>query len=86
MKINNKSFLIDYLILSTALTIGVWLFYFYIGMPDTQYLLAKFLAIYYVLWGAIHHYHKGDFHLKIMVEYLVIAVLSLLIVRGVIYH
>ena len=86
MKNKSDSIVIDYLILSIALTIGVWLFYLNIGLTDVQYMIAKFLAVFYFLWGIIHHYHKGDFHLKIVIEYLVIAVLALIIIRGAIFR
>lgn len=82
----DNSYLIDYIILSVAVTVSVWLFYFYIGQTDVQYLTAKLLAVFYVIWGSIHHYHKGDFHVKIVIEYLVIALLSLIIIRGAIFR
>lgn len=82
----DTSYLIDYIILSVAAIVTVWLFYFFIGQPDIQYLTAKLLAVFYVLWGTVHHYHKGDFHLKVVIEYLVIAFLSLIIIRGAIFR
>lgn len=37
----------------------------------------------YLVWGIIHHWHKKDLHLKVVLEYLGIAVLGLAIVFGV---
>ena len=37
----------------------------------------------YLAWGIIHHWHKKDLHLKVVLEYLGIAVLGLAIVFGV---
>lgn len=85
MSKKDTSYLIDYIILSVAVTVSVWLFYFFVGLPDVQYLTAKLLAAFYVIWGGIHHYHKGDFHAKVVIEYLVIAILSLIIIRGAIF-
>lgn len=85
MSKKDVSYLIDYIILSVAVTTAVWLFYFFVGQPDVQYLTAKFLALFYILWGIIHHYHKGDFHAKVVVEYLLIALLFLIIIRGAIF-
>lgn len=37
----------------------------------------------YLVWGITHHWHKNDLHLKVVLEYLGIAVLGLAIVFGV---
>jgi len=37
----------------------------------------------YLVWGIIHHWHKKDLHLKVVLEYLGIAVLGLAVVFGV---
>jgi hypothetical protein len=37
----------------------------------------------YLVWGITHHWHKKDLHLKVVLEYLGIAVLGLAVVFGV---
>ena len=37
----------------------------------------------YLVWGITHHWHKKDLHLKVVLEYLGIAILGLAIVLGV---
>ncbi len=38
----------------------------------------------YLVWGIIHHWHKKDLHLKVVLEYLGIAVLGLAVIMTVI--
>lgn len=40
----------------------------------------------YLVWGITHHWHKKDLHLKVVLEYLGIAVLGLAIVLSVIRY
>ena len=40
-------------------------------------------AILYVIWGMIHHYLDGDLYVKNMVEYIFIALLSVVILAGI---
>lgn len=37
----------------------------------------------YLVWGITHHWHKKDLHLKVVLEYLGIAVLGLAIIMTV---
>jgi hypothetical protein len=68
------------------LLIGVFLFYIASGNPQQQYSLVLFFALVYFLWGVIYHMLKGDFHLKIVVEYLLIAIFAVLLAKGAIFH
>lgn len=38
----------------------------------------------YLVWGIIHHWHKKDLHLKVVLEYLGLAILGLAIVLSLI--
>ncbi len=42
------------------------------------------LALFYVLWGLLHHYMHHDLHTKIVLEYIVMAALGVSIVFFVI--
>ena len=37
----------------------------------------------YLAWGIIHHWHKKDLHLKVVLEYLGIAVLGFVVIMTV---
>ncbi|OGG26643.1 hypothetical protein A2960_00530 [Candidatus Gottesmanbacteria bacterium RIFCSPLOWO2_01_FULL_39_12b] len=77
---------VHYLSLILIFVVGGYFFYYFRPFPDKQFAVATAGAIIYILWGVIHHLVEGDFHLKIMVEYLVIAILGLVIARGAIFR
>lgn len=72
--------------LLVILSIGVFLFYLSSVNPAQQYTIVILFSLFYFLWGMIYHTLKGDFHLKIVVEYLLIALLAVLLARGAIFH
>lgn len=69
-----------------GLSVFTWIFYSYTGFPQTQFYIIIVTAVYYFLWGNLYHLLEGDFHLKIMVEYLFIAILSIILLRGAIFR
>ncbi len=73
-----------YLVLLFMLTFGgIALFYFQ-RYPQAQVISLFLTASFYVLWGIIHHYQKGDLHLRIILEYVAIAILGFIILFTVI--
>ena len=79
-----KSAIFDYLILGVVLTIGVMLFLF---LPPIKYkkevgVLA--MAAFYVFWSIWFHSKKGDLEIKIVLEYIVIAVLGVVLLLSLI--
>lgn len=61
-----------------------WLFYLFSGFPQTQFILIIAASAYYFLWGNIYHLLEGDFHIKVMIEYLFIAILAVILLKGAI--
>ena len=49
-----------------------------------QILIVIFMAIAYVVWGVVHHKMHKDYDLSVLVEYLVMAILGLVIVFSLI--
>ncbi|KKT65500.1 MAG: hypothetical protein UW60_C0044G0014 [Candidatus Woesebacteria bacterium GW2011_GWA2_44_33] len=41
---------------------------------------AAIAAAAYLAWGIIHHARRGDLHLKIVLEYLALAILGIVLV------
>lgn len=39
-------------------------------------LAAILLGVSYVVWGVLHHARRGDLHMKVVLEYLGIAILG----------
>ena len=78
--------LIHYLSLILILSVGIYFFAYFRGFPVQQFRVIELSALFYFFWGIIQHLVEGDFHPKIMVEYLVIAILGVIIARGAIFR
>lgn len=76
----------QYILLLTIGIGGVWFFHYLRGMPEKQYIVILATSGLYVFWGIVHHLIKGDFHLKIVVEYLLIAILAVVLLRGALFQ
>lgn len=74
-----KTHTLHYLILITILTIGFGSVFVFSEKRNAQFLLGGLTAVLYVLWGVIHHYMEDDLNLKIVIEYTLIAALSVTI-------
>ncbi len=72
-----------YLCLLFILTCGGAAFIFFQRVPQIQVISLFFTASFYVLWGVIHHYLEGDLHIRIVLEYLAIALLGFLILWSI---
>lgn len=77
---------LHYIILIIILSLAIVLFFAFAGNPQLQFYIALATSITYFLWGVIHHDLEGDLHPKIVVEYLLIALLAILLLRGAIYR
>jgi hypothetical protein len=69
----------QYLVLAFILIFGFWAFFYFQRFPQAQILSAFLTTSFYVIWGVIHHHLEGDLHLRIIAEYLAIALLGFLI-------
>lgn len=47
-------------------------------------LAAIILGAGYVLWGILHHFRRGDLHIKVVLEYAGIAILGVVAVLSVV--
>ena len=78
--------LLYYLALVAILGFGIILFYLFVGYPQKQFIVICTSAVAYVSWGIIYHKIEGDLHPRIVVEYLLIALLAILLLHGAIYQ
>jgi len=69
-----------YLALAAILSVGLGLFFLFNYNRGAQIGIVVILATLYVGWGAIHHSLKKEFHLRILVEYLLVAILASVLV------
>ncbi|MBI3385778.1 hypothetical protein HY031_01690 [Candidatus Gottesmanbacteria bacterium] len=77
MKIHSFHFLVLLIILVT----GLVLLYITRGNPTLQMSIGVTTSVAYVLWGIIHHTLKGDLHLKIVIEYILIGGIAIALLR-----
>ena len=79
---HKQKFIIHNLLLVIILSTGLILFYLNGGFPRNQLNISLIISILYVLWGIIFHYLKGDLHVRIVIEFALVAILAVIILRG----
>ena len=79
-----KNYLVQYLLLVILVVLGTVFFHRFNGLPYLQMAVIVVTAAGYVGWGYLHHRWQGDLHPRIMIEYLLIAALAILLMRGAI--
>ncbi len=52
----------------------------------SQVIISIAVAVAYVAWGVVHHTLHKDFHLAVVVEYLLVAGLGLVVVFSLIFR
>lgn len=76
---NIKAHWSHYVALLAILLFGIFSFWFFRRTPQAQIFSAFLTASFYVAWGVIHHYLEGDLHIRVILEYVSIALLGFLI-------
>lgn len=59
--------------------VGLWGIFWFSFQPFMQLSIVVGMAVSYVVWGIIHHQEHHNLHLKIVVEYLLVAILAVLL-------
>jgi hypothetical protein len=67
-----------YFTLLCIFLIGLWGIFWFCYRPATQLSIIIVISGAYVLWGIYHHRQHRDLHLKIIFEYLLVAILGIL--------
>lgn len=80
-----KTNIFHYIILGLILLAGTALLFIYQAQQNTQFYIGLGITISYFLWGIIHHYLIGDLHRKHVVEYGLIAVLGIVLLRIILH-
>lgn len=72
----------DYLILFLLIGAGVICFIYH---PDkiVKFQISILMALAYIFWGVFHHLSEKNLNLKIVVEYTLIGLLSIILLGGV---
>jgi len=75
-----------YVSLLVILNIGVGAFFFFRFNPTYQAVIVVLTSVSYVLWGVVHHLLCEDLHLKVILEYILLALLANLLVLSLIFR
>lgn len=83
----NQLLIINYLFLLLILFTGFWTIVYFKNDRHVQVFSAFLMSSGYVIWGAMHHLSLKSFRIKVMVEYvvfalIVFAILTILILRS----
>lgn len=81
-----KIHLSHYLSLLVILNIGLGAFFFFRFNPAYQAGVMVVTSFAYILWGIIHHFLCEDLHIKVILEYLLIALLANLLVLSLLFR
>lgn len=72
-----------HLVLALLLLGALWVFAMVSYSKMLQFATGVVTALCYVAWGIIHHKLDGDLYFKNVVEYIFIALLSIVILGGI---
>jgi len=67
----------QYFFLLSGLALGLFAFFAFIGHPVLRITTAIAIGLFYLGWGIIHHSLENSLHPKIVLEYLLIALLAI---------
>jgi hypothetical protein len=71
--------LINISVLSVILIIGVISFMKFTGNQSAQLLIGIMIAIFYAIWGILHHWLDKSLHRKVVIEYLLISAIAIMV-------
>lgn len=76
---------IDYILLLIVSVLSIVLFFVFGNNGHSQFqrtVLYTFTAFYFI-WSLVHHSRRHDLQLSIIIEYLLLALLALIIISGI---
>lgn len=74
-----KTYTLHYVVLVVLLFLSLLLAYENKGNIGLQMIIAGATAVFYVLWGIAHHAIAGTLHRKIVLEYVLIGLISIVL-------
>ena len=69
----------DYFALLCMQLVGVWGVFYFASHILVQFAFIIYMATTYVMWGVIHHLKRKDFHYKIALEYVLFALVAIML-------
>jgi hypothetical protein len=77
---------LHYFVLLCVELVGLWGIFWFSFQPMMQLAILVGMCAAYVVWGVIHHYEHRDLHVKIVFEYLLIAIFAVLVVGSLLFR
>lgn len=75
---------LEYIFLLFSLIAG-FLIYILIGDNQARRWVIYAVGTIYFCWSLYHHYKRGDLHLSIVIEYLLIILLGIVFISGTLF-
>lgn len=72
----------DYLILSILMSTAIVMILVFNGNRAYQTITIISTSLLYILWGVLHHHKEGTLYRKVILEYLLFAILGTVLVMG----
>ncbi|MBI2464930.1 hypothetical protein HYV64_02195 [Candidatus Shapirobacteria bacterium] len=73
---------LENIILGFILVTGLFLYIYFRNNSHYQRNIIYLTGGSYFLWSLYHHYQKGDLHLSIIIEYLIIILFALVVISS----
>ncbi len=80
-----KKHLFDYLLLITAGIFFLVALNIFKGERFLEFIFLTAFAVFYILWGVYHHVIEDSLHLKIVIEYILIAFTLVFLMKIIIF-
>lgn len=77
---------LHYFVLLCAQLVGLWGIFWFSYSPTTQFAIIIYMSISYVVWGLFHHQQHHDLKLRILLEYILFALLAVLLFGSLVLH
>lgn len=71
---------LQFICLSLILSAGGIAFIFFNYNPETQRNIIYITGVGYFFWSIYHHYKRGDLHISVVIEYLILILLALILI------
>lgn len=77
---------LHYFTLLVVQLIGLWGIFWFSYQQTMQFIIVVSMAVSYVVWGIIHHEEHKDLHPKIVAEYVLIALLVVIVFGSLLFN
>ena len=82
---NVKKKPLEYAVLFFIIILGAVMFFVFYGNPHTQRRIIYATSAGYFFWSLYHHYRRGDLQFSIIIEYLLFALLAIIVISSTVF-